>query len=53
MKEYCGPDLKIKAAGGISSLDDFMSLYEIGVDRMGINTISAIEIIETLAGMEA
>ncbi|MDR1581119.1 MAG: deoxyribose-phosphate aldolase [Synergistaceae bacterium] len=53
MKEYCGPDIKVKAAGGIRSLEDFMSLYEIGVDRMGINTISAIEIIETLAGMEA
>jgi deoxyribose-phosphate aldolase len=52
MKEYCGHDLKIKAAGSISSLDDFMSLYEIGVDRMGINTMSAVEIIETLAGME-
>jgi deoxyribose-phosphate aldolase len=53
MKEYCGPDLKVKAAGGIRSFGDFMSLYEIGVDRMGINTISAVEIIETLAGMEA
>jgi deoxyribose-phosphate aldolase len=53
IKAYCGPDLKVKAAGGIHSFDDFMSLYEIGVDRMGINTVSAVEIIETLAGMEA
>ena len=50
IKAYCGPDLKVKAAGGIRSLDDFMSLYEIGVDRMGINAASAIEIVETLAG---
>jgi deoxyribose-phosphate aldolase len=53
IKAYCGPDLKVKAAGGIHSLDDFMALYEIGVDRMGINVISAVEIIETLSGMEA
>jgi deoxyribose-phosphate aldolase len=52
IKAYCGPGLKVKAAGGIHSFDDFMSLYGIGVDRMGINVISAIGIIETLAGME-
>jgi deoxyribose-phosphate aldolase len=53
IKEYCGRDLKVKAAGGIHSLDDFMSLYKIGVDRMGINTVSAIEIIEALTGIKA
>jgi deoxyribose-phosphate aldolase len=53
IKAYCGTYLKIKAAGGVRSLGNFMSLYEIGVDRIGINAASAIEIVETLAGMEA
>lgn len=48
MKEVCGNELKIKAAGGIRTLDDFMQLYEMGVERMGINTKSAIEIVTAL-----
>ncbi len=48
MKEFCGNDLKIKAAGGIRTLDDFMELYNMGVERMGINTQSAINIIHAL-----
>lgn len=48
MKQVCGSDLKIKAAGGIRTLDEFMQLYEMGVERMGINTRSAIEIVTAL-----
>jgi deoxyribose-phosphate aldolase len=48
IKEFCGSDIKIKVAGGIRSLNEFTTLYEIGVERMGINTKSAIEIIEQL-----
>lgn len=48
MKQACGSDLKIKAAGGIRTLDDFMQLYDMGVERMGINTRSAIEIVTAL-----
>jgi deoxyribose-phosphate aldolase len=51
LKACCGHDIKLKAAGGIHSLADFMALYEMGVDRMGINTKSAMEIVETLANM--
>jgi deoxyribose-phosphate aldolase len=51
LKACCGKDIKLKAAGGIHTLADFMTLYEMGVDRMGINTKSAMEIIETLANM--
>ena len=48
MKEVCGKDIKIKAAGGIRTKEDFTVLYEMGVERMGINTKSAIEIVEAL-----
>jgi len=46
IKEYCGSQIKVKAAGGIRTLDDFIALHEIGVERMGINLHSAIEIVE-------
>ncbi len=45
MKEYCGKDIKIKAAGGIRTQEEFLALYEMGVERMGINTRSALEIV--------
>lgn len=47
MKEYCGKDIKIKAAGGIRTQEEFLALYEMGVERMGINTRSALEIVES------
>lgn len=48
IKKYCGDRIKIKAAGGIRTLDEFLELVDIGVERMGINTKSAIEIITAL-----
>lgn len=47
MKEYCGKDIKIKAAGGIRTQEEFLALYEMGVERMGINTRSALEIVRS------
>mgnify|MGYP000166428692 FL=1 len=38
---------KIKAAGGIRTRAEFDELLDIGVERFGINTKSAIEIIKT------
>lgn len=49
MKEYCGKDIKVKAAGGIRTKEEFLALREMGVERMGINTQSAIEIVESLS----
>jgi len=46
MKAFCGSDLKIKAAGGIRTYEEFKALCDMGVERMGINTKSAIEIIQ-------
>lgn len=48
MKAVCGDELKIKAAGGIRTLADFMELANMGVERMGINTRSAVKIVEEI-----
>lgn len=47
MKEYCGTDLKVKAAGGIRTQEEFLALCEMGVERMGINTQSALQIVKS------
>ena len=48
MKEFCGDRIKIKAAGGIRTVEDFRTLVDMGVERMGINTKSAVEIVEAI-----
>lgn len=48
MKKHCGASVKIKAAGGIRTREDFLALVDLGVERMGINTMSAIEIVQSL-----
>lgn len=48
IKIHCGNRIKVKAAGGIRTLDDFLKLADIGVERMGINTSSALEIVRAL-----
>lgn len=35
MKEYIGPDVKIKAAGGVSTLEDLRMFLELGCNRIG------------------
>jgi deoxyribose-phosphate aldolase len=34
-KKHIGPDVKIKAAGGVSTLDDLQAFIELGCDRIG------------------
>jgi len=46
IKRITGKQLKVKAAGGIRTQDDFLRLYDLGVERFGINTASAIEIVK-------
>lgn len=48
IKEFCGKDIKLKVAGGIRSKEDFLALVELGVERMGINTQSAVDIVRAL-----
>lgn len=42
MRTYCSPDQKIKAAGGISSIDDAKKFIELGADRLGTSRIVKI-----------
>lgn len=35
MRKHVGADVKVKAAGGISSLDDARRFLELGADRLG------------------
>ncbi|MDE6950364.1 MAG: deoxyribose-phosphate aldolase, partial [Lachnospiraceae bacterium] len=37
--QHVGPEVKIKAAGGISSLDDAEKFLELGADRLGTSRI--------------
>ena len=46
IKQICGSRIKVKAAGGIRTPQEFIELFNMGVERMGINTRSAIEIVE-------
>ena len=38
-KEHVGPNVKIKAAGGISGIDDAIEFIEAGADRLGTSRI--------------
>ena len=46
IKGIVGSRLKIKAAGGIRTKDDFLRLRRLGVERFGINTASAVKIVK-------
>ena len=48
LKEHCGNRIKVKAAGGIRTADQFCELVDMGVERVGINTNSAISILKSL-----
>lgn len=49
IKEHCGSAIKVKAAGGIRTQEEFQALCDMNVERMGINLRSAIEIVESFA----
>ncbi|MEO7648974.1 MAG: deoxyribose-phosphate aldolase, partial [Bryobacteraceae bacterium] len=35
MRKHSGPDLRIKAAGGVRTLEKALEVYEVGCDRFG------------------
>ena len=41
-KKYVGKDIKIKAAGGISSLEDAQKFIDLGADRLGTSRVVKI-----------
>ena len=51
IKEHCGNVIKLKVAGGVRTREDFIALAEMGVERVGINVASAIEIVDALNRM--
>ena len=42
MKEHSGPDVKIKAAGGVRTLDEFLYVMWLGISRVGASATVAI-----------
>jgi deoxyribose-phosphate aldolase len=47
IKEYTRDKIQIKAAGGIRTREEFDALVALGVERFGINTASALAIVES------
>ena len=48
IKGYCGSAVKLKVAGGVRTREDFITLAEMGVERVGINDQAAMEIVRAL-----
>jgi deoxyribose-phosphate aldolase len=46
VKSFVGDRIKIKASGGIRSLETLLEMYHAGARRFGVNLISGIKIIE-------
>ncbi|MFH1184858.1 MAG: deoxyribose-phosphate aldolase [Chloroflexota bacterium] len=46
VKSLVGDRIKIKASGGIRSLDTLVGMYEAGASRFGVNLKSGIQIVE-------
>ncbi|KAK1767453.1 deoxyribose-phosphate aldolase [Phialemonium atrogriseum] len=42
MRASCGPDVRIKAAGGVRTLDEFLYVASLGVTRVGASATVAI-----------
>ena len=47
IKKLTQGKIKVKAAGGIRTREEFDSLLKLGVERFGINTQSALSIVES------
>lgn len=42
MRKYAAPEVKIKAAGGVKSLDDLLAFHAAGADRIGTSATACI-----------
>jgi deoxyribose-phosphate aldolase len=52
MKDHVGDRIKIKASGGIRSIDTLLEMYKRGANRFGISLNSATRILEAAAGLQ-
>ena len=41
-REHCSPDVRIKAAGGIRTLEEAQTYLELGADRIGSSSLVAL-----------
>jgi deoxyribose-phosphate aldolase len=48
---FVGSSIKVKAAGGIRSLDTLVQMSRMGVSRFGINRDSSVEIVKSVAAL--
>ncbi len=46
IKGFVGDSIKIKASGGVRNFETLIDMYNLGVDRFGINVNTSIEILE-------
>ena len=53
LRKYCDPRVKVKAAGGISSLEDAERFIELGAERLGTSRIVKLAIAAEQAAAEA
>jgi deoxyribose-phosphate aldolase len=42
MRQHCGPEVKVKAAGGVHTLEQLIAVREAGCDRCGASATAAI-----------
>lgn len=50
LRKYCAPEVKVKAAGGISSLEDAEDFINLGADRLGTSRIVKLAIAQGYEG---
>ena len=48
---FVGTAIKVKAAGGIRTLDTLVKMYRMGVSRFGINLTASMEIVRSVAAL--
>jgi deoxyribose-phosphate aldolase len=48
---FVGSSIKVKAAGGVRTLDTLVKMYRMGVSRFGINLTSSVEIVRAVAAL--
>jgi deoxyribose-phosphate aldolase len=48
---FVGTAIKVKAAGGIRTLETLVKMHRMGVSRFGINGISSMEIVRSVAAL--
>jgi deoxyribose-phosphate aldolase len=53
MRKYCSPEVQIKAAGGIRTLDDLLQYRALGVTRVGATaSVTMLEEAKRRLGLE-